>query len=64
MLYNESTGWKQAKCLWNQADWINNHKCTVKNISICKYFCGVQYLDALICWYPHKNDSVDTKETE
>jgi 8-oxo-dGTP pyrophosphatase MutT (NUDIX family) len=27
----------------------------VKNISICKYFCGVKYLDSVLCSYPHGN---------
>ena len=31
------------------------HKCAVKNISICKYFCGVKYLDSVLCSYPHGN---------
>ena len=31
------------------------HKCAVKNISICKFFCGVKYLDSVLCSYPHGN---------
>ncbi len=58
----EQTSWKQMKCLWNQADGTNSHKCAVKNVSICDYFCGVQYLDNVQCCYPHKNTSVDNKQ--
>ena len=58
----DQTSWKQAKCPWNQADGTNNHKCAVKNVSICDYFCGIQYLDNILCCYPNKNDSVDNKQ--
>ncbi len=52
--------WDQSKCPWNVAEGANEHKCAVKNISICPYFCGVEYLDNVICCYPHKNNSVDS----
>ena len=58
----DQTSWKQMKCPWNQADGTNNHKCTIKNISICEYFCGIQYLDNILCCYPHINDSIDNKQ--
>ncbi len=51
--------WKQSKCPWNEADGTNNHKCAVKNISICKYFCGIEYLDNILCSYPDKNILID-----
>jgi hypothetical protein len=47
--------WEQDGCPWNKADGTNIHKCAVKNISICPYFCGVEYLDTLLCCYPHEN---------
>ena len=47
--------WKQAKCPWNVADRTNEHKCALKNVSICPYFRGVEYLDTLLCCYPHLN---------
>ena len=47
--------WKQDQCPWNAADRENTHRCAVKNTSICPYFCGVEYLDRLLCCYPHKN---------
>ena len=47
--------WEQDKCPWNLAEGNNSHRCAVKNISICSYFCGIEYLDTLLCCYPHKN---------
>jgi len=47
--------WKQDKCPWNEVDGNNKHKCAVKNVSICPYFCGIEYLDKVLCCYPHKN---------
>ena len=40
---------------WNEAENTTVHKCAVKNISICAYFCGVKYLDSVLCSYPHGN---------
>ena len=47
--------WKQDKCPWNQAEKTNKHKCAVKNTSICPYFCGIKYLDNVMCSYPEEN---------
>jgi hypothetical protein len=47
--------WEQDRCPWNEAENINGHKCAVKNVSICRYFCGIEYLDTLLCCYPHPN---------
>ncbi len=47
--------WQQAKCPWNVAEGSDGHRCAVKNVSICPYFCGVEYLDTLLCCYPEKN---------
>ena len=47
--------WQQAKCPWNEAEVTNQHRCAVKNVSICLYFCGVEYLDTLLCCYPDEN---------
>jgi hypothetical protein len=54
-LTSENIGWNQVSCLWNEAENTTVHKCAVKNISICKYFCGVKYLDSVLCSYPHGN---------
>jgi hypothetical protein len=47
--------WLQEKCPWNVVEVTNQHRCAVKNISICPYFCGVEYLDTLLCCYPDEN---------
>ena len=49
-------------CPWNEADNTNEHKCAVKNTSICPYFCGVQFLDSVLCSYPYENLSVLDRE--
>ena len=54
-LTSENIGWNQVSCPWNEAENTTVHKCAVKNISICKYFCGVKYLDSVLCSYPHGN---------
>ena len=52
----ESTiSWKQDKRPWNEAEQTGEHRCAVKNVSICPYFGGVEYLDPLLCCYPHPN---------
>ena len=47
-----------SKCPWNIDENTNEHKCAVKNISICKYFCGIQLLDSVLCSYPNEATSV------
>lgn len=47
--------WQQEVCPWNNADNTNEHRCAVKNVSICGYFCGIEYIDTLMCCYPHPN---------
>jgi len=47
-----------SQCPWNIADNVNEHKCAIKNTSICKYFCGIQYLDSVLCSYPYENLTV------
>lgn len=50
-----SIAWAQQPCPWNQAEGTNLHRCAVKNVSLCPYFCGVEYPDTLLCSYPHPN---------
>ena len=57
---NDSFG--NSTCPWNVAENTTVHKCAVKNTSICKYFCGVQYLDSVLCSYPYENLSVLEKD--
>ncbi len=47
--------WQQDKCPWNQAEGTDEHRCAAKNISICRFFCGVEFLDTVLCCYPHEN---------
>lgn len=47
--------WEQEGCPWNEAEQTDTHKCAVKNISICPYFCGVEYIDTVLCCYPNEN---------
>lgn len=50
-----SIAWEQDGCPWNEAEETNTHKCAMKNVSICPYFCGVEYMDTLRCSYPNDN---------
>jgi hypothetical protein len=34
-----------TRCPWNESDNTNDHKCAVKNTSICIYFYGIQFAD-------------------
>ena len=54
--------WGNSVCPWNEADGTAEHKCAVKNTSICKYFCGIQYLDSVLCSYPYENITVLEKD--
>jgi hypothetical protein len=54
-----SIAWQQERCPWNEVEGSSEHKCAVKNISICPYFCGIEYLDNLLCCYPHQNPLKD-----
>jgi len=47
--------WAQDACPWNARESTNSHRCAVKNVSICPYFCGIQHLDSVLCCYPHPN---------
>jgi hypothetical protein len=50
--------WRQERCPWNTAEQTNRHRCAVKKFSICPYFCGIEYLDTVLCSYPHPNPFV------
>jgi hypothetical protein len=47
--------WKQDRCPWNVAENSSEHRCAIKNVSICPYFCGIEYLDNVLCSYPNNN---------
>lgn len=55
----DQIGWNQDACPWNTAEETSEHMCAVKNISICPYFCGVEYQDYVLCCYPHENPMRD-----
>jgi len=46
--------WDQDKCPWNSKDKTTKHKCAMKNISLCKYFKGIEYPDVVLCNYEKK----------
>ncbi len=46
--------WKQDECPWNKEEKTKKHRCAVKNISICKYFKGIEPLDFVLCSYKNK----------
>jgi hypothetical protein len=50
-----SIPWQQECCPWNKAENTDQHRCAIKNVSICPYFCGVEYIDTLLCCYPNEN---------
>jgi hypothetical protein len=53
--------WQQDKCPWNEIEGTDGHKCAVKNLSICPYFRGIEYLDNVLCCYPNKNPFKDAE---
>jgi hypothetical protein len=46
--------WTQDPCPWNAAEGVTNHRCAVKDTSICPYFHGIEPLDTVLCSYPHE----------
>ena len=56
--------WKQSACPWNEEENTKEHKCAVKNVSICKYFCGIKYLDSVLCSYPYERNDILSDETD
>jgi hypothetical protein len=52
----EKINWNQDKCPWNIAENTKDHKCAIKNISICKYFRGIKPIDIVLCAFPVKRE--------
>ena len=46
--------WEQDACPWNTTEGTHEHRCAVKNVSICPYFRGIEPLDTVLCSYPEK----------
>jgi hypothetical protein len=53
--------WRQDACPWNEAEGTREHKCAVKNVSICPHFCRVEYMDNVLCCYPYENPMKDAE---
>ena len=51
----DQIAWDQDECPWNEMDGIGGHRCAVKSVSICPYFCGVEFMDFVLCCYPNEN---------
>tara|TARA_Y100000034_G_C6543749_1_gene234699 strand:+ start:224 stop:412 length:189 start_codon:yes stop_codon:yes gene_type:complete len=45
--------WEQDKCPWAEEDG-KEHKCAIKNTSLCEYFKGIKEPDTVLCSYPKK----------
>jgi hypothetical protein len=52
----DKISWKQDQCPWNLVDKREVHHCAVKNVSICPYFRGIEFLDAVLCSYSNKDE--------
>jgi len=50
-LFPADVNWEKDKCPWNEHENTNEHKCAVKNISICKFFRGIKKPDVVLCAY-------------
>jgi hypothetical protein len=57
-LVSKSVDWNQSNCPWNEEENTSDHRCAIKDTSICKYFCGIKYLDNVLCSYPYENFDV------
>jgi hypothetical protein len=51
----EDITWTQDQCPWNMAENTTEHRCAVKNVSICPFFCGIEFQDFVLCCYPDPN---------
>ena len=51
LLPNSDILWEMDKCPWNEDDKFDEHKCAVKNVSICKFFRGIKKPDVVLCAY-------------
>ena len=60
-LVSDNVAWDQSACPWNEAENTKEHKCAVKDVSICKYFRGIRYLDSVLCCYPNEDTEADDK---
>jgi len=47
--------WDQDRCPWNVAEDGQDHRCAVKDVSICSYSCEIEFLDSVLSPYPGEN---------
>jgi hypothetical protein len=47
----EKLAWERADCPWNLAEKTTEHKCAVKDVSICKHFKGIKAPDIVLCGF-------------
>jgi len=50
----EDLHWEQDNCPWNKKEETKEHKCAVKNVSLCKHFKGIKYPDIVLCGFSQK----------
>lgn len=43
--------WEQDRCPWNEAESTTEHRCAVKNVSLCRHFRGIESPDTVLCAY-------------
>ena len=55
LLPNQKITWEQDTCPWNEAENTKEHKCAVKDISICKHFRGIKKPDIVLCACSHES---------
>jgi|TARA_Y100000310_G_C20587732_1_gene766326 hypothetical protein len=55
---SEKVEWEQDKCPWSEKDG-ESHKCAVKDVSLCKYFKGIEHPDKVLCVYDEKGEEVN-----
>lgn len=61
-LVSPKVDWQQTNCPWNEAKNTKEHRCAIKDTSICPYFCGIKYLDSVLCSYPYGNITILDKD--
>ena len=44
-------GWVQQICPWTEQEGAQTRKCAVKNVSLCRYFRGIEAPDTVLCAY-------------
>ncbi len=54
---NANVEWEQDKCPWSEKD-RKEHKCAIKDVSLCKYFKGIEYPDKVLCTYNEEKEVV------